>query len=64
MLIALAGGYLDIPHLNFDTAETGGGGATGIFSIQGINPLSPPLRFLQRRPTALHLKSKLLVQEN
>ena len=36
MLIVLAGGYLDIPDLDFDIAETGEGGATGMFSIRGI----------------------------
>lgn len=36
MLIVLAGGYLDVPDLDFDIAETGEGGATGMFSIRGI----------------------------
>ena len=36
MLIVLAGGYLDVPDLDFDIAEAGEGGATGMFSIRGI----------------------------
>ena len=36
MLIVLAGGYLDVPDLDFDISEAGEGGATGMFSIRGI----------------------------